>query len=172
MKKLGIIIYKVTDIVTLISFVGAAVLLFLNVADVILTKVFVTSIVGAYEISENVLLVAVFASFAYGQTRKTHIHMTLFLTKLPKRFKMIPYTLGSLLSAAMAVFFTYATFYRASSIRASHAETSMLHIPTYPFYYVCAISLILFTITILYEAALSIIAIFRKDYAELVSANW
>jgi TRAP-type C4-dicarboxylate transport system permease small subunit len=172
MKKISIVINKAANIVAIISIAGTAALMLLNVADVVMTKLFARSIQGAYEISESLLLCAVFASFAYGQTQKTHVHMTLFVSKLPGRFKMIPYTLGCLISTAIAGALTYATFFRASRVQASHAETITLHIPVYPFYYLSAVCLVLFTITILYDTVLSVIALFRDDYAELVSKNW
>jgi TRAP-type C4-dicarboxylate transport system permease small subunit len=172
MKKLGAILNKVTNIIAKVSLAGVAVLMLLNVADVILTKLFARSIQGAYEISENVLMCAVFAAFAYGQTQKTHVHMTLIIGKLPGGLRFIPYALCGILSSIMSAVFIYAAFLRADRMLTTGTVTGILHIPVYPFYCVSAVCLILFAVTVIYDTVLSVLAIFREDYAELVSKNW
>jgi TRAP-type C4-dicarboxylate transport system permease small subunit len=172
MKKIGVVIHKVTDIVAMVSIAGVVLLMLLNVVDAVITKLFATSILGAYEISENVLMCTVFAAFAYGQTKKTHVHMTLIIGKLPGRIKFIPYALCSLISTAMAVALAYAAFYQAARKLATSTVTGILHFPVYPFYYVNGVCLILFSLVIFYDTIISVLAIFRKDYAAVVSSNW
>ena len=79
MKKLGQALNKFANGVAWVSFVGVAFLMLLNVADVVMNKLTGQSILGAYEISQSTLMCTVFASFAYGQVHKTHIHMTLLI---------------------------------------------------------------------------------------------
>jgi TRAP-type C4-dicarboxylate transport system permease small subunit len=172
MKKIGTIINKVGSGVAVISFIAVAVLMLLNVADAVLSTLFRFSIQGAYEISECTLMCAVFASFAYGQIKKTHVHMTLFIGMLPGRLKFIPFFLCSLLSTAMAALVTYASFYQAGSQMRSNAVTGILHIPYYPFYYLEVVCMAIFVITLLYDTILALLAIFRDDYAEIVKATW
>jgi TRAP-type C4-dicarboxylate transport system permease small subunit len=172
MKKIKNVIDRVADYVAVISYVTVAILVLLNVADVVFNKVTGSSIQGAYEISECVLMCAVFASFAYGQTQKTHVHMTLFIDQLPGRTKFIPFFLCSLLTTAMAAVVTYASFYQAGSQLRSNAVTGILHIPYYPFYYLEVVCMVIFTITLLYDTILALLAIFRDEYAEMVHENW
>jgi hypothetical protein len=72
----------------------------------------------------------------------------------------------------MAVLLTHATFLRAARMLSNGTVTGILHIPVFPFYYFSAVCLVLFAIVIFYDAIISVIAIFRSDYAELVSKNW
>lgn len=172
MKKLGSLLDRTSNIVAIISYLAVAVLVLLNVADIAASKIAGTSIQGAYEISECVLMCAVFASFAYGQTKKTHVHMTLFIAKLPGRLKFIPFCLCSLLSTAMAGFLTYASFYQANRQFTTNTVTGILHIPLFPFYYLEAVCMVIFVLTLLYDALLALFAIFRQEYGELVVAKW
>ena len=48
----------------------------------------------------------------------------------------------------------------------------MLHIPLWPFYIVECIAMAVFTLTLIYDAALSIGAIFSEELAEDVCASW
>lgn len=172
MKKIGVIVEKASNFVAWFSFLFVAALVVLNVADVLLYKLTGSSIKGAYELSQCILQCAVFASFAYGQTQKTHIHMTLFIDQLPGRLKYIPFFLCSVISTALACFVTYASFYQANRQITSNAMTEILHIPLFPFYYVQAVCMVVFSISLLYDTILAFLAIFKDEYAELVHAHW
>ena len=172
MKKLKNVINKISDYTAIISFVAVAVLVLLNVADVLASKIFGSSITGAYEISECVLLCAVFASFAYGQTKKTHVHMTILVEKFPGRLKFIVNFLGYILSMGMCGALTYATGLQMMRQLSQNNVTGILHIPYFPFYLVAFICLVVFAITILYDLIVSFLAIFNATYQEEVMENW
>jgi TRAP-type C4-dicarboxylate transport system permease small subunit len=84
MIKLGKIINKATFVVSLVSYAGVVAIMLLNVADVLLTKLATKPIKGAYEITEVLLLCTVMASFAYAQSKKAHINMTILINFFPK----------------------------------------------------------------------------------------
>lgn len=172
MKKIGTILKKISNTVAIVSFVGVALLMLLNVADVAINKISGQSIVGAYEISQCTLMCAVFASFAYGQVTKTHITMTLIIERLPGRAKFIPFFLCSAVSTVMAAILTYATFYQAGRQVASRAMSDILHFPLAPFYYVEAVCMVVFCAMLCYDTVLALMAIFRTDCAELVASDW
>lgn len=172
MKKFERYLAKVSDTVAIISFVSVAILVLLNVADVIYSKLFGKTIIGAYEISQCVLMCAVFASFSYGQTHKTHVHMTLFIDLLPGRSKFIPFFLCNAAATVMAGVLSWATFFQASRQLATNTLTGILHIPLFPFYYLAAICLAIFCITLLFDTILSFLAIFQDKYAEEVKSHW
>lgn len=172
MKKIGSALNKLSSIIAIISFATVGVMVLLNVADVVIDKVTGGSIQGAYEISECLLMCAVFASFAYGQTQKTHVHMTLFIAQLPGRLKFIPFAFCSLVTTVMSAIVTYASLIQANNKAATNSVTGILHIPYAPFYYLEVVCMVVFTLVLLYDLILSILAIFKDDYAELVSGTW
>lgn len=172
MKKLELILEKISNYVAVISFVSVFFLVLLNVADVIASKLLGKTIVGAYEISQCILMCAVFASFAYGQTNKTHVHMTLFIALFPGRLKFIPFFLCNVVSTVMAGILAYATFFQASRQLATNTLTGILHIPLFPFYYLAGACLVVFCITLLFDSVLSFLAIFHDKYGEEVRSHW
>ena len=172
MKKSGLALNKLANGFAVVSVIGVAFLMLLNVADVVMNKVTVQSILGAYEISQCTLMCTVFASFAYGQVHKTHIHMTLLIERFPGRSKFVPFFLGNVISTVLAGVMTYATFFRAARQLSKGAVSDILHFSLAPFYYVEAICMIVFVIVLLYDTILSAMAIFSDKYADEILAHW
>jgi TRAP-type C4-dicarboxylate transport system permease small subunit len=172
MIKAGIIINKAAFAVSIVSYCGIALIMLLNVADVVLNKLFGSPIKGAYEITEVLLLCTVIGSFAYGQTKKAHINMTLLIKAFPKFLRFFIYGLMGLLSTGTAAVIGYAAILQAASAIDKGTITSVLFIPMYPFYYVEAAAMFVFALTLLYDSVLSFTAIFSKKYAEIVVSAW
>jgi len=172
MKKMGDILKKITFTISLISYGGVVAIMLLNVADVILSKTLNKSITGAYELTEVLLLCTIMASFAYGQTKKTHINITIFIKPLPGAVKFFLYSIMGFLSASTAALVGYAAILQAQSAATKGAVTSILMIPMYPFYYVEAGAMVIFALALLYDAMLSFAAIFIKRYEEAATEGW
>ena len=162
---------KFTKVICYISFAGIIAIVVLNVADVLLAKVS-KPILGAYEITQRLLLCTVFASFAYTQTKKGHINMTILIVKFPRVVRFSLYTLTSLLSVFAAGALTYAAYYQGGVSMGINAATEILYIPLYPFFYVQALAMAAFTIVLIFDAVMSIIGIFREDFARHVMSQW
>ena len=172
MDKIGKVIYKIGMISGIISMVGVSILVLLNVCDVVFNKVSGNNILGAYEISENVLMVTVFAAFAYAQVRKSHIHMTLLINVLPGKTKFIPFFLCSLISVVTGAYCTYSTVYGGLKQIEYNSMSNILHYPLYPFYFIEAIAMGIFVLVLIYDMILSFLAIFNDEAAEKVHATW
>ena len=172
LDKIGNIVYKIGNVVGIISMIGVALLVILNTCDVVYYKLFAANILGAYEISQNILMVAVFAAFGYAQIHKSHIHMTLLINALPGRAKFIPFFLTGVISCATGAYCTYSTVYRGISQMNSNALSDILHYPLYPFYFLEAIAMAVFVLVLIYDTVLSLLAIFNDDIAERVHATW
>lgn len=170
-KKIGVVVGKFSKGICAISFAGVIAILLLNVADVILAKTF-KPILGAYEITQRLLLCTVFASFAYAQTKKTHINMTILIAKYPRAIRFIFFTLMSILSVFAAGALAYAGFYQAGVSLKVGTATEVLLIPLYPFLYVEALAMAAFAIVLLYDTVMSFISIFKQDFAEHVMSEW
>ena len=172
MKKFDKVVNIITDWVAYASMVAVAVMMFLNVADVFASKIGGSSISGAYEITECSLMCAIFLALAYGQTQKTHVHMTLFISKLPGRTKFIPFFLGNALSMLMSILLTYATITQTRRQLADNTVTGILYIPYFPFYVIAVIGMIAFDLALAYDVILSFLAMFKDEFGELVSSHW
>ena len=95
------------------------------------------------------------ASFAYAQSQKAHINMGMVIRRFPRSLGLGIFSFMGLLSAATAGAVGYAAILQAQSAMERNAVTSVLQIPLYPFYYVEAIAMFIFTAVLLYDAALA-----------------
>lgn len=172
MIKLGKIVNKATFAVSLVSYAGVVIIMLLNVSDVLLTKFATKPISGAYEITESLLLCTVFASFAYAQSKKAHINMTILINIFPKGLKFLVYGLMGLLSAAVAAIVGYAAILQGLSAIDKGTVTSVLMISMYPLYYIEAGAMFIFTLSLLYDAVLSFMAMFSKKHEDIVTSTW
>ena len=172
MTKIGNIVNKITFVMSLVSYCGVVAIMLLNVVDVVMSKTHNKSITGAYEITEVLLLCTIMASFAYGQTKKMHINITIFIKYLPGAIKFLIFGIMGFLSAGTAAVLGYAAILQAQSAITKGAVTSVLMIPMYPFYYVEAIAMFIFAIALLYDALLAFAAMFIKKFEETVTAGW
>jgi TRAP-type C4-dicarboxylate transport system permease small subunit len=137
-----------------------------------MTKLLTKPISGAYEITESLLLCTVFASFAYAQSKKAHINMTILINIFPKALKFFVYGLMGLLSAGVAAIVGYAAILQAVSAIDKGTITSVLAIPMYPLYYIEAGVMFVFALSLLYDAVLAFLAMFSKKHAEIVVSTW
>jgi TRAP-type C4-dicarboxylate transport system permease small subunit len=144
----------------------------LNVADVLLAKLFSRPIIGAYEITEMLLLCTVMASFAYGQSKKAHINMVIIVRHLPRVIKFTIYGVMGLASAAAASVVGYAAILQAASAIDKGTTTNVLGIPMYPFYYIEAATMFVLALALLYDTLLAFAAIRSRDCEEAVVSSW
>lgn len=171
-KGINARIGRFTTAVGVVSFVCVLAMMFMNVADVIMTKIFSQPVIGAYELTQRMLMCAVFASFAYGQTKKSHINMTLVIAKFPRAVRFIIFTVMSALATLASAAMTWAALLQGNVALSTGYMTEVLYIPLYPFYYIEFAAMAIFTVTLAYDTVLSAIAIGRDDFAEMIQADW
>ena len=172
LDKIEKVIYRIGSAVGVAAMVLVGVLVILNVCDVGYNKISGSNILGAYEISQNVLMVAVFAAFGYAQVHKSHIHMTLLISSLPGKLKFVPFFLTGVISCITGVYCTYATFFRGISQMNSNAMSDILHYPLYPFYFLEGIAMAAFVLVLIYDTVLSLLALFNEQIAQRVQQTW
>jgi len=171
--KIGKIVDKVVSVISLVSYAGLIIMTLLNVADVIMTKFFIKPIQGAYEITQLVLLCTILASYAYGQTQKTHINMGLVISHLPKVLKYGIAGLTGLLSTGTAVLIGVAACQQAVASMAKNAVTGALFIPWWPFYYISAAAMFVFALVLLYDTVMAFAALGKNEEVQkYVESSW
>ncbi len=171
LKALGTWIARLTRAVGYISFFFVTAMMLLNVADVALSKLINSPVTGSYEMTQRMLMCAVFTSFAYAQSRKKHITMTILIDRFGRVPRNISFALTSLASVAAAGVLTWAAWVQGGVALASNYTTEVLYIPLYPFYYLEAFAMGVFTIALAYDALLALLGIFRRDCAELLTQS-
>jgi len=169
MKKIDAFIGRITGTISIISYVGFFFIMIFTVLDVFLRHVFSSPILGSYEIVERSVFCAVFASFAYAQTQKAHINITMLVDFFPVRLKMFTGFVTELLSAITALLIAYAAMRQANTAFASNYTTAVLYIKLYPFYWVEFLCMVVFAMTLLYSALKNLLAIFSKNIMKEVT---
>ena len=171
-KKIDNVIGRISGTIGFFTFIAYVLIMALITVDVIFRKAFHSSILGSYELVERMLLILVFAAFAYTQTNRGHIHVTLFISRMPKAFSMILFGFLGLLSAGTAVFCAYATLLQGNFSVSSSTVTAVLHIPLYPFFYIAAFCMLIFAVTLLWDAIKSFIGVGNKEVAADIRSSW
>lgn len=163
---------RVMDVFGWISLAGAFFIMMLIVVDVFLRFSLNAPILGSYEIVERAMFCVIFASFAYAQTEKAHIRIDLLVGLFPEKLHLFVDFILLLLSAFMAAAIAYAAYLQSHTALSSGYTTSVLKIALYPFYWVECACMVAFAVTLLYDAAKNLIALFDKQTAEDVKAGW
>lgn len=169
-------ITTVTDkICYYVSFFSMAMIVFMMVVvtiDVVLKKFFSNSVPGCYEMCQMGLSTLVFSSWAYTQSVHGHIHVTMFINKLPQKLRFIAFSLTSLLSVTVMVFGAYGVYHQIFSVMASHECTGTLLIPYWPFYIFEFVAMVLLAIVLFRDTVKSIYAIVDAEMAEEIQSTW
>ena len=171
-KKIDKILGRVSAGISSVTYVAFIGIMITISVDVTLRKAFQFSIPGSYEIVERMLLLLVFAAFAYTQTNKGHIHVTLFIRLFPRWFRMPLFGILGLLSAATAFFCAYAVWLQADHSVSSRTVTAVLHIPLYPFFYIASLCMYVFAFTLLWDALKSFIGLVNDEVAKDIQSSW
>ena len=171
-KRFDAHVDRFTGWVATISFICVVVMMLMNVADVIIAFLFQTHILGAYELTQRLLMCAVFTAFAYGQSKKSHINMTIIIVHFPRPLRFIIFSLMGVLSVIAAGAMTYAAAVQTGVAVNAGYMTEVLYIPLWPFYVIETVAMALFTLALIYDTVLSVIAIFREDYAKMIQSEW
>ena len=171
-KKINGAVEKFTTGVACISYVCVIALMLMNTADVLMSLFINKNIIGAYEISQRLLMCAVFCCFAYAQSKKQHICMSLVVKHYPRFIRFFCFSLMSLLSVVVSAAVTWSAWVQMNDMIARNFTTEVLYIPLWPFYLVMAIGMAIFTLTVLYDTVIYGIAMFSQDTADMVQADW
>jgi TRAP-type C4-dicarboxylate transport system permease small subunit len=172
MFKFGKFMDRFSSVISIISYVGVIAIMLLNVADIVMNKVLHKPIFGATDITEQLLLCTVLASFAYGQSKKVHINMTMIIKHLPRVIKFPLFGLMSLLSTATATFMGYAALLQVKTAMAIDMKTEVLYMPKWPFYLIEAVCLFALALVLLYDTIMAFAATGNKKAAESVVSTW
>ena len=171
-QKFHTAVGRFTQAIALISFSCVMAMMLMNVVDVLMGYLFQTHVLGAYELTQRMLMCAVFTAFAYGQSKKSHINMTIVIVHFPRALRFVLFTLMSILSVLAAGAMTYAAAVQTGVAISTGYMTEVLYIPLWPFYVIETVSMGIFTLALIYDTILSFIAIFREDYAKMIQAEW
>ena len=119
-----------------LSYIGniaITLMMLLTAADVCGRYFFNSPVLGAYEITEYLMMIMVFSFFAYAQSEKAHICVDIVFDRLPGMVRFVLDRLNHLICLVMLCLITYMSVHRVLDIYNSGASSTLLKIPDYPF---------------------------------------
>lgn len=155
-----------------LSMILIAAMMCIMFVDSMLGLIFNYRITGIFELVQCMLLIVVFASWAYTQTVHGHIHVTMFVGMMPQKLRFICFSLTSIISVATMFFGTWGVGKGILEKMASREITATLMIPIWPLFVVEAVVFGLFALVLLGDTVKSIGAIFDKEYADEIQSSW
>ncbi|MDR2771749.1 MAG: TRAP transporter small permease [Clostridiales Family XIII bacterium] len=155
--------YKFADGVGVVSSIGYIFIIGLCVAEVFLEKLTGMPILGSYEMIERAMIVAVFASFAYAQTKKMHINVPIVLNFFPRAAKLLSLGAMSAVATGVAFFMGYAAWTQCLTAKSMSQMTGILHIPLYPFYFVESVAMTIFGFILIIDTIMVFVSLKDKE---------
>ena len=115
---------------------GAAVLagmMLLTAADVSLRYLLNRPVMGAFEITEYLMVLTIASGFAYVAIKKGHISVDLLISIIKKRTQTVVGFIVTLLAFGLCGLMTWQVALRAVEMRVEGTASEVLRIPAYPF---------------------------------------
>ena len=121
---------------TYLSYIGnfaIAAMMLLATVDVIGRYFFNSPVLGAYEITEYLMLILVFSFLALAQSSKVHISVDIVFDRLPTRLQHVLERLNHLICLLMMILVSWMSIQRIWELRRTGEASVLLKIPDYPF---------------------------------------
>jgi TRAP-type C4-dicarboxylate transport system permease small subunit len=161
--KIKNFMYKFADGVGVVSSIGYIVIIGLCMVEAVLEKLTGMPILGSYEMVERSMIVAVFASFAYAQTKKMHINVPIILNFFPRAMRLLSLGVTSTISTGIALYVGYAAWTQCLTAKSMSQMTGILHIQLYPFYFVEAVAMVIFGLILIIDTIFIFMSLGDKD---------
>lgn len=154
-------LYKIAHAVNGMGVVIIFLLMLLTVTDVVLRKMFNKGILGTLEISEFMMATIVYFSLAEGELKGRNVSIDLLVNRLSLKSRAIIEAIVRFLGFVLYCFITFAVFGYAALMKASGEVSLDLWLPKYPFIYIVAAVLILFSIVLLFRMVVALQEMWR-----------
>ncbi len=105
----------------------------LTIMDVAGRCIFNKPVLGAYELTEFMILILIFSFLGYTQTKKSHISVDLFMMIIPDKFKIFIEILNHLACLVIMILIVWMGFEKAVEMMGTRESSPNLAVPSYPF---------------------------------------
>ena len=143
---------KKRSLSTCLSYIGNCALagmMLLTTTDVVGRYFFNAPVLGAYEITEYLMLIMVFSFLALAQSAKVHINVDIVFSHLPAGLRNFLERFNHLVCLLMMILVTWMSILRVFELRRTGEASVLLKIPDYPFAAFLVIGCLVFCIEFL-----------------------
>lgn len=127
---------KKRSLSTYLSYIGnfaLAAMMLLATVDVIGRYFFNAPVLGAYEITEYLMLIMVFSFLALAQSAKAHISVDIVFNRLPAGLRHVLERVNHLVCLLLLILVTWMSIQRIWELKRTGEASVLLKIPDYPF---------------------------------------
>jgi TRAP-type C4-dicarboxylate transport system permease small subunit len=121
-----------------ISVVCVFIMMLLTTVDVVLRYIFNSPIIGAFEVSEFMMVIIVFFSMAYTQYRKGHVSVDIFVGRMSQRKQAFVDLFNHVVTIFILLLITWRSSLTALELADTMETTGTVPIPVFPFQFVVA----------------------------------
>ena len=171
-KRIISVFSKITFVLAVTSVIGILAMVFVEVADVLMRKLFAIGVRGTTEYASFALCISIFGAIAYTETENSHINVTLFVQMLPLKARYICLFFVNLLSAITVALMSYGMLAQGIKLARSTVRGMLTSIPYYPFYIFCGFCAAVFAIACLMSALKHLLALWDEELANEVRSTW
>lgn len=146
---------KKRPVSTYLSYIGNTALAFmmlLTTVDVFGRYFFNSPVLGAYEITEYLMLIMVFSFLAFAQSKKAHINVDIVFNRLPAKLQTVFERFNHIVCLLMMILITWKSAQRIVELKHTGEASLLLKIPDYPFAIFIVIGCLVFCIEFFKDA--------------------
>ena len=121
-------------------------LMMITVIDVILRYFFNSPITGTTEISQLMMIIIVFPALGWAAIDRAHIRVDLLIRLFPTRPRAVVDSITLLIALGIYIVIAWRSFLESAVV---NRQTSLIHLPFAPFYWLMSVSLAIFCLAIL-----------------------
>jgi TRAP-type C4-dicarboxylate transport system permease small subunit len=121
---------------TYLAYLGAFslfLMMSITIVDVAGRGIFNKPLLGAYELTEFLVLILIFSFLGYTQRKKSHISVDLFMMFFPEKLKVYIEIFNHLACLAIMILITWMGMDKALEMMSTGEATANLALPIYPF---------------------------------------
>lgn len=122
------------------------ILMMLTVVDVFLRFFFNSPLTGTTEMSQLMMVIIVFPALGWAAIDRAHIKVDLLVRLIPDEPKAVLNTVTFVIALGIYAIITWQSFKEAAVV---NRQTSLIHLPFAPFYWLMSVSLAVFCLAIL-----------------------
>ncbi|MBW2610341.1 MAG: TRAP transporter small permease [Deltaproteobacteria bacterium] len=155
-------IKAISKVLSKISGTILALMMFLTVADVILRYFFNSPILGAFEVTEYMMVIFVFLGLAHNQEQKDNISIDVVVDRLGGVHKNILRAITNMMGLGFFALMSWRLAVYGLKILNDHQISRELHIPVFPFIFVTSFGAIVLCMVLLADVVRSICKGFKE----------
>jgi len=124
-------------------------MMLLTVADVCLRYFFNYPILGATELTENMMVCLAFFALAWCARQQGHLRVDLVVSRFSPRMQAVCDSITSMVGLIVVALIAWRSFLEGTAVRELNIISSLLKIPAFPFYYVVAVGCALLSVVMI-----------------------